>query len=105
MSDLGGGLRLLREAPLRIGTLRDLGVQHLHGELLAHGDVRGPEDRAHATLPEELLEPVLRRDHAADSVRGGHDESERTTSGAQSASRAQRTPVLTFPLVAANGSR
>ncbi len=53
-----GGLGLVAEALHELGVTAELRAQDLDGHLAAELAVRGAEDGGHATLTEDLVEPV-----------------------------------------------
>ena len=62
--------RLVEEAVDRAGLAGEVAPQDLEGERLAHPDVLGPVDRAHAALADERDEPVAIRDDAVHEPAG-----------------------------------
>src|SRR5438105_768600 len=60
----GGGLRLLLKAPHHLLVLRDVGRQHFDRHLALEREVVRQEHRAHPTLPQQPLDPVLALDDA-----------------------------------------
>ncbi|MGC4114964.1 MAG: hypothetical protein QM765_10220 [Myxococcales bacterium] len=53
LADLAGGHRLLLEAADQVFALRELGAQHLDGEVLAQDHVLGEVDRAHPAFADD----------------------------------------------------
>ena len=66
-----GGDRFAFEAGDEIREILDVGVEHLHGDPLAHPDVLASVDGAHPAHRDELDDPVaVAADDAPDERRG-----------------------------------
>ena len=63
--DVPGGDGLALEAREDLGALREVGVEHLERDALAHVHVLREVHRAHAALAQQVLDAVTLRDHRA----------------------------------------
>jgi hypothetical protein len=63
--DAHGGAGLAQEARARLGVLRELGQQKLHGDAIVERHVPGLDHAPHAALPQHTLDPILPREDAA----------------------------------------
>ena len=68
MVESGGALGLAVEAFDELGVAGEVRVKDLDGDIAAQEHVAATEDRAHATLADERIEPVGAREHATDHL-------------------------------------